>query len=178
LAADSDSRLDDGLKDRSAVGVERFRRRMVKEADLVNSLSTDQMKALAREGARVRLQELEAEVAALERLLRDSGAATRPRERAARTRTRRRGQLSAAGRAAIAAAQKARWAKVKSATSTAEPATETVARPAAARPRRQSAMSAAARKAVGDRMRKYWAERRKASAKQAGAKNASATAKR
>jgi hypothetical protein len=149
---------------------------IVKEAGLVNSLSTDQMKALAREGARVRLQELEAEIAALEQLLRGTGAAARPRDGVARKRTRRRGQLSAAGRAAIAAAQKARWAKVKAATPEAAPAAETVATPEPARPRAQRSMSAAARKAVGDRMRKYWAARRKAGGKHACAINASAPA--
>jgi len=125
---------------------------------------------LAREGARVRLQELRGEIAALESLIRDSGtghgAAAQPTRR-----RRRRRRLSAAGRAAIAAGQQARWQKAKAAKNGAEinaPATSGT-RPA----RKRSRMSAAARKAVGERMRKYWAARRK----QATTKPARGTAK-
>src|SRR4051812_31949078 len=98
------------------------------------------MRTLAREGARVRLAELRGEIAALESLMRDGGAAQPTRRR------RRRRQLSAAGRAAIAAGQKARWQKAKAAKNGAEinaPATGGT-RPA----RKRSRMSAAARKAV------------------------------
>src|SRR5262249_19217197 len=136
------------------------------------------MQALARAGARVRLEELRAEIAMLERLLRDSGAATRGRRTAASARPRRRGQLSPAGRAAIAAAQKARWAKVKAAkTAASGEAPTSPGKPA--RPRRRRSMSAAARKAVSSRMRKYWAARRKARGqkRKTGARKASATPK-
>ena len=136
-----------------------------------SSLSAGQMHALALAGARVRLAELETEIAALNRLLTGAGG-TAGKRRAVRQRvSRRRGQLSAAGRAAIAAAQKARWAKVKAAKSNAAPAaTEATADRAPTRSRRQRpAMSAAARKAVGIRMRKYWAARRKAKAKKSSA---------
>jgi hypothetical protein len=68
----------------------------------------------------------------------------------AETPTRRR-RMSAAGRRAIAAAQRARWAKVKKG-----------AKPA---PRKRKGMSAANRKAAAERMKKYWLEKRKAKAK-------------
>ncbi|HJZ72870.1 MAG TPA: hypothetical protein VKE51_14090 [Vicinamibacterales bacterium] len=146
---------------------------------MVTSLSTNQMQALARAGARVRLEELRAEIAMLERLLRDSGAATRGRRTAASARPRRRGQLSPAGRAAIAAAQKARWAKVKAAKTAAASGEAPTSPGKPARPRRRRSMSAAARKAVSSRMRKYWAARRKARGqkRKTGARKASATPK-
>jgi hypothetical protein len=128
---------------------------------LPHSLSSYQLRTLAREGARVRLQELRTEIAALETLMRDGGAVNRGAAQPTRRRSRRR-HLSAAGRAAIAAGQKARWQKVKAAKNGAEldaPATD------GTRPlRKRSTMSAAARKAAGDRMRKYWAARRKQAA--------------
>ncbi|HKB13900.1 MAG TPA: hypothetical protein VKD69_24720 [Vicinamibacterales bacterium] len=135
------------------------------------------MQDLARAGAQMRLQELRAEIAALERLLRGSGGATPSRGAAPRRRARRRGQLSAAGRAAIVAAQKARWAKTKAQKSNAAPASERSTSPARTRSRRRKTMSAAARKAVSARMRKYWAERRKAAGSKGGGK-ASAASKR
>jgi hypothetical protein len=138
---------------------------------LERSLSASQMRALALAGARVRLAELQTEIAALNRLLGGEEVATRTAGTGRQRVSRRRGQLSAAGRAAIAAAQKARWAKVKAAKSGAAPATTpSAADGTPARSRRQRpAMSAAARKAVGLRMRKYWAARRKADAKKSSA---------
>src|SRR5437762_6522698 len=125
-------------------------------------LSTDQIRTLAREGARVRLQELRAEIAALESLVRDGGGAAGRAGRPARGGRRRRRQLSAAGRAAIAAAQKARWQKINAAKNGSQASGDTpvTARAPRSRPKR-STMSAAARKAVSERMRKYWAARRK-----------------
>jgi len=135
--------------------------RFVEERELAHSLSSDQMQTLAREGARVRLQELATEIAALETLMRDGGAADRGAAHSARRRRPRR-RLSAAGRAAIAAGQKARWQKAKAAKNGVDADTRATA---AAKPRRKrSGMSAAARKAVGERMRKYWAARRKQAA--------------
>lgn len=132
---------------------------------MVQSLSADRMRALAVAGARVRLAELREEIASLEQLLRDSGAASVKRQRVGRRRTRKRGQLSPAGRAAIVAAQKARWAKVNTPTSAdASVPAQGDARPSG-RQRKRRSMSAAARKAVSARMRKYWAQRRKATAK-------------
>src|SRR5437868_577300 len=133
---------------------------------VIDSFSADQIQALAREGARVRLEALRTEIAALEGLLGEREGGSRRRGRG-RPRTRRRGQLSAAGRAAIAAGQKARWEKVKAAQSTdASSAADGAVRQATLRRRRKrSTMSAAARKAVSDRMRKYLANRRKAGAK-------------
>jgi hypothetical protein len=127
------------------------------------------MRALAVAGARVRLAELKEEIALLEQLLRDSGAGSETRQRGGRRRTAKRGQLSPAGRAAIVAAQKARWAKVNAPTTTdGSSAAQDDARRSAGR-RKRSPMSAAARKAVSARMRKYWAERRKTTAKRAPA---------
>jgi len=136
---------------------------------LPSSLSSEQLRTLAREGARVRLQELRREIAALETLMRDGGAADRGAAPPAHRRSRRR-RLSAAGRAAIAAGQKARWQKAKAATTGPEQNTPATGRTRA--PRKRSRMSAAARKAVSERMRKYWAARRK----QAGTKPARGTA--
>jgi hypothetical protein len=97
--------------------------------------------------------------------MRDSGTGDRGAAQPTRRRRRRR-RLSAAGRAAIAAGQKARWQKAKAATNGAELTTPTTGGSRA--PRKRSRMSAAARKAVGERMRKYWAARRKqATTKQA-----------
>ena len=89
---------------------------------------TDQLRSLARLGAQARLREIADEVASIHRAfpgLRSSGRAPSAQSRpsaeppapaAAKTpgrRRRRRGKLSAAGRARIIAAQKARWAKVR-----------------------------------------------------------------
>ena len=131
-----------------------------------DSLSADQMRTLAREGARVRLQELRAEIAALESLVGDGGGTAGGAGRPARRSRRGRRQLSAAGRAAIAAGQKARWQKVRAAKTDADANGERAATAGAPTPRRKrSKMSAAARKAVSERMRKYWAQRRKRGAK-------------
>jgi len=48
-----------------------------KEADLPNSLSTDQLRQLAQHGAAARIQELEAEIAAIRGAFPGSGAARR-----------------------------------------------------------------------------------------------------
>ena len=119
-----------------------------------SSLSRTQLDQLAQLGARARLEQLQAEVAALQRILggKSAGAPAAATKAPGR---RRRGKISAAGRAAISAAQKARWAKIKS------------SKPAEAPARKRSKMSAAARKAVSLRMKKYWAARRKAKAKAA-----------
>src|SRR5207248_4209865 len=77
----------------------------------------------------------------------------------------RRGQLSAAGRAAIVAAQKARWAKIKRANRDVSAPGGAAGRKTAVRTPRRRHMSPAARKAAAERMRKYSAERRKAGAK-------------
>ena len=92
------------------------------------ALSLDQLKKLAAHGARARLEELRAEIAAITRAFPDmaSGDTATPRRRrrrgrkagaatttATNGRRRRRGKLSAAGRAAISAAQKKRWAAIK-----------------------------------------------------------------
>src|SRR5207244_9275982 len=91
----------------------------------------EQLKQLAAHGARARVEELRAEIAAITRAfpdVTDAGeTAVRGRRRRRRgrraaaatavatkgRRRRRRGKLSAAGRAAISAAQKKRWAAIK-----------------------------------------------------------------
>ena len=113
-------------------------------------LSRIQLDQLARLGAQARLHELQAEVATLKRLIGGTTAGNTKGNTALGPRRRRRGKISAAGRAAIAAAQKARWAKIKSGA-----------------PRKRRSMSAAQRAAVGRRMKAYWAARRRAKAKAA-----------
>jgi len=115
-----------------------------------SSLSKSQLDHLAQLGARARLEQLQAEVAALQRILSGKSAGA-PAAATKAPHHRRRGKLSAAGRAAISAAQKARWAKLKAAKSGPAPAA-----------RKRSRMSPAARKAVSLRMKKFWAARRKA----------------
>ena len=99
---------------------------------------------LARAGAEARIRELQNEIAAIRKTvgMRGSGraGATGGGE------PRKRGKLSAAGRRAIIAAQKARWAAVKAGKTG---------------PKKRKGMSAAAKKAVSERMKKYWAARRK-----------------
>jgi hypothetical protein len=95
------------------------------------ALSLEQLRKLAAHGARSRVEELRAEIAAITRAFpevadgRAGGVRRRRRRRGrkpalataatanGRRRRRRRGKLSAAGRAAIAAAQKKRWAAIK-----------------------------------------------------------------
>ena len=72
-------------------------------------LDRSELFKLARLGAPARLAELRHQIRALEGLV---GREERP-DRIARRRRRRRGKLSAAGRAAISAAQKRRWAAIK-----------------------------------------------------------------
>ena|SRR2546421_9896126 len=64
-----------------------------KEADLPNSLSTDQLRQLAQHGAAARIQELEAEIAAIRGAFPGSGAARR-----AGRRGRKRGRPASAAR--------------------------------------------------------------------------------
>jgi len=114
------------------------------------SLSRTQLDQLAQLGARARLQELQAEAAALKRLLGGPGARQPAATAADAAPRRRRGKISAAGRAAISRAQKARWARMKG---------------KAVRKRR--GMSAVQKAEVSKRMKAYWAARRKAKAKAA-----------
>ena len=81
-----------------------------------DSLTPDQLKTLARYGAKARLEEIRTEIAAIEGLIGGQSPAGRPGRKAARKRIprRKRRKLSAQGRANIIAAQKARWAKLKS----------------------------------------------------------------
>jgi len=93
---------------------------------VAQSLSMDQLQKLAAYGARARVEELRAEIAAITEafpnLAGSPAAAPRPRRGRppasagasnGRRRRRRRGKLSAAGRAAISAAQKKRWAAIR-----------------------------------------------------------------
>jgi hypothetical protein len=80
---------------------------------LAKRLSRSELVSLARVGAQARIAELEAEIASIRRTF-GSGRGRKPGrspgDTAAKPRRRRR-KLSAAGRAKIAAAAKARWAK-------------------------------------------------------------------
>ncbi len=71
---------------------------------------------------------------------------------------RRKGQMSAAGRAAIIAAQKARWAKVKAAKGGAAPAAKADAAPATRGGKRK--FSAAARAKMAAAARARWARQK------------------
>jgi hypothetical protein len=84
------------------------------------ALSRDQLFSLARLGAKARLEQLRTEIESIEAMMRSSVDRPSRQGRAkdggnGRRRRRRRGKLSAAGRQAIAAAQRKRWAKIKAA---------------------------------------------------------------
>ena len=81
-------------------------------------LSRSELQRLARLGAKSRLEELRHEEAAIRRAFPDLFRGGRGRSKAVdgtlvKRRRRRRGKLSAAGRAAISAAQRKRWAVIK-----------------------------------------------------------------
>ena len=76
-------------------------------------LSIDQLKQLAAHGARARVGQLRAEIAAITRAFPGLTGSASGKGGGQAGRTRRRGKLSAAGRAAIVAAQKKRWAAVR-----------------------------------------------------------------
>jgi hypothetical protein len=128
------------------------------------SLTDAQVLALAQEGAKKRVEELRQEIARLEVLIHGNGARsvrTTPAGAGSRI-VRRRRRLSADARARIAAAQKARWARIKggrAGVSTAKASATTTRR------RRRRGMSAAQRAAVSRRMKAYWAKRRRAKSK-------------
>jgi hypothetical protein len=78
---------------------------------------------------------------------------------------RRRGQMSAAGRARIRAAQRARWAKVrKNGAAAAAPARASAPKKTRTR-KRKNHLSAAGRAKISRMMKARWAARRKAQAK-------------
>ena len=114
------------------------------------TLDRKMLLTLARGGAEARIRELQNEIATIRTTfgMRGSpGAAAAPRGGPGKRRKpRKRGKLSAAGRRAIVAAQKARWAAIKAGKNGAK---------------KRKGMSAAARKAVSERMTKYWAAKRK-----------------
>ncbi len=112
-------------------------------------LSPERLHELARVGAQTMLERLRAEITSIVRMLPglEGGSAVSPPAPVERVKRRRR-RMSAAGRRAIAAAQRARWAKVRKAAKQAS--------------RKRKGMSAANQKAASERMKKYWAERRKA----------------
>jgi hypothetical protein len=79
-------------------------------------------------------------------------------------------KMSAAGRKAIAAATKKRWAAIKAAKAAAEAPAPVVATPEAARaktqaPVKKGALTEAGRKALSIAMKKRWAAKKKAAAK-------------
>src|SRR2546426_2031649 len=84
-------------------------------------LSMEQLTKLARHGAIAEVERLEAEIAVIRSAFPDTTDQTAAQStgvvRRRRSSRRRRGKLSAAGRAAIVAAQKARWAQIKNAAS-------------------------------------------------------------
>ena len=79
---------------------------------------TQQFRQFARVGAQARLQEIQAEIAALRRefpALRGASAKSAGPPEAAEPAPRKRRKMSRAARAKIAAAQRARWARVRAA---------------------------------------------------------------
>ena len=110
-------------------------------------LSAERLREWARVGAETILKQLRAEIASIVRMFPqlEQGSAVSP-PAPVETLKRRRHRISAVGRRAIAAAQRARWAKIKK------------AKPGR---RKRGGMSATARKAASERMKKYWAGRRK-----------------
>jgi len=81
---------------------------------LPKSLTPDQLHTLARYGAQARLEEIRTEIVALQDLVGEAPARRTGRKAVSKRGRRKRGKLSAQGRANIIAAQKARWAKIKS----------------------------------------------------------------
>jgi hypothetical protein len=113
------------------------------------TLSSEQLRSLAAHGAKARLLELESEIATISAEFPDLAGAVEKRRRGfglARVK-RKRSKISAEGRRRIAAAQRKRWAALKSEAATSQ------------RPRKRARMSAAARTAVSVRMKTYWAQR-------------------
>lgn len=78
-------------------------------------------------------------------------------------RGRARGKMSPAARARIAAAMRARWARQRAGTSTAEKPKAAAAKAPKAGKRRRGNMTAEGRKKLSDAMKARWAARRKAS---------------
>lgn len=121
------------------------------------ALSRQQLLSLARLGAVARIRELQAEIASLKKQFgtllnalagNDGGHIPVPFRR-------RRRKMSAAARARIAAAQKARWAKLKAAK---------VEAPASGGGRKRKTMSAAARARIAAAQKVRWAMLKKAKA--------------
>jgi hypothetical protein len=126
------------------------------------ALGQDMLRDLARAGARAKLFELQQELDWIRQSFPELGSKdgrstgtdtlsspTTPSPMSTPV-PRKRRKMSAAGRHAIAAAQRARWAAIKAAKTS-----------KTSRPR----MSDSARKAVSARMKKYWAKRRREAAK-------------
>ena len=115
-------------------------------------LNAERLREWARVGAETMLKQLRAEIASIVRMFPqlEQGSAVSP-PAPVETLKRRRRRMSAAGRRAIAAAQRARWAATKEASKPGR--------------RKRKGMSVKARKAASERMKKYWAEKRKAEGK-------------
>jgi len=122
------------------------------------TLTDVQLLELAQQGAKKRIVELREEIATLEALVSGNGFRSL---RQTQSPVRHRRRLSADARARIAAAQRARWAKIKRGGPGAGKATSA----AAAGPRKRRRMSATQRAAVSRRMKAYWAKRRATHAK-------------
>jgi hypothetical protein len=105
---------------------------------LAKGLSRQELLAYAKAGAQARLIELRRELTGIESMFGGGSVAVKP---AVATRTRKRSKLSAAGRANIVAAQKARWAAQKS----------------GATKRRRRKMSAEGRKKIAAAAKLRWA---------------------
>lgn len=77
---------------------------------MADQLNRSELLKLARLGAPARIEELRKEIKAIEKLV---GGGSQEQTKSVSTPRKRRRKLSAAGRAAISAAQKKRWAAIK-----------------------------------------------------------------
>ena len=115
----------------------------------ITSLTPQQLRKAA--GLKEKIQSLEKELAQL--LGSSAPAVVATAKPSAKPAKKKKGQMSAAGRAAIVAAQKARWAAKKAAV----PAAKPVAVKAPAKKRKMSAATKAMLKA---KMKAYWAAKK------------------
>jgi hypothetical protein len=113
---------------------------------------TDRMIAAAIAGFEAQKREIDAEIAALRAIGKDSGAATVAPELGKAPRR----KMSTSSRKKMALAQQKRWAAKKNAVSEPEA-------PVAAKPKRK--LSAAGKKRIIEASRKYWAAKRAAAKK-------------
>jgi hypothetical protein len=120
---------------------------------------TETMIAAAIAGFEEKKRQIDAEIAALRAMRRESGPAT-PEPESGKPQRRK---MSAASRKKMALAQQKRWAAKKKATSEPEVTVAAKQVTGAAKPKRK--LSAAGKKRIIEASKKYWAEKRAAAKK-------------